>query len=92
MQGFLQVAADDIITKGKMLPERFPVYFEYADELHFYWTYENFLQGAVHAATYIKNKELQVHNPIALAAFIKKYDIDRTGSTLPSFQQLAKIT
>lgn len=87
-QGFVQTNAADIINKGKMFPERFPIYFEYADEIHIYWT-DNYLKGSKHVATYNKEQGFAVHNSEAMSCFIKKYDEDRKNSpNLPSFDKL----
>jgi len=89
VQGFVQVAPEDIINKSKMFPERFPTYFTYADEIHFYWT-EDFLKGSVHAATFFKDKGLVILDTNAFDSFIKKYDTDRTGTSLASFDELVQ--
>lgn len=39
-QGFVQCDPRDVVEKGKMFPERFDTYFQYADELRFYWNNE----------------------------------------------------
>ena len=39
-QGFVQCDPNDVVEKGKMFPERFDVYFQYADELFFFWNDE----------------------------------------------------
>ncbi len=39
-QGFVQCDPGDVVEKGKMFPERFDVYFQYADELFFFWNDE----------------------------------------------------
>jgi hypothetical protein len=72
-----------------MFPERFPTYFEYADEIHLYWT-QDFLDGSIHAGTYTKEAGLVVHNNDALSSFVVKYDADRIGSQLPSLDQLTQ--
>ncbi len=36
-QGFVQVDPAEVVSKGKLFPERFDIYFKYADELYFYW-------------------------------------------------------
>lgn len=89
VQGFVQVTPEDAINKGKMFHQRFPIYFNYADKIYFYWT-EDFLKGSVHAATYEKGKGLIVTNNEALRNFTQKYDDDRKGSNLPSFDELIK--
>ena len=90
-QGFFQAAPEDIINKGKMFPERFPIYFEYADEIHLYWT-DNCLNGSKHVATYNKSQGFVVRNSEAMSCFIKKYDEDRKSSpNLPSFDKLIQF-
>jgi hypothetical protein len=36
-QGFVQSDPKDVIEKGKLFPQTFDTYFQYADELTFYW-------------------------------------------------------
>ncbi len=86
-QCFCQVDPNDIIKKGKMFPERFSAYFQYADEIHFYWI-DNFLEGAILAATLIKGKKILIHDKGALQKFTEKYDQDRKDKTLESLQEL----
>lgn len=76
VQGFVQVTEEDTIKKAKLFPERFPVYFQYADELHFYWT-EDFSKGSVKAATFDKTKGLIVENQQAYDRFVKWYNQER---------------
>ncbi len=89
VQLFIQSCTEDVINKGKMFPERLPTYFEYADELNFYWTWD-FAQGSICAATLTKEHGLVVHDQKSFDAFIKKYDEDRMGSQLPAFDELVK--
>jgi hypothetical protein len=85
---FFQATPEDTINKGKMFPERFPIYFKYADEIHIYWT-DDFLNGSKHAATYNKNQGFVIYNSEAMNNFIKKYDDDRKNlPNLPSFDKL----
>lgn len=93
VQGFLQVATEDIVNKGKAFPEKFSTYFEYADEIQLYWTDEDFVKnGSKLAATYEKNRELVIHDQAALNSFINEYDTYRKTSTisLPEFANLLK--
>ena len=89
VQGFVQSAPEDVINKSKMFSERFPVYFTYADEIHFYWT-QDFLKGSTHAATYTKESGLVVLDKNAFDCFVKKYDDDRKGTALASLNELIK--
>gem|GEM_PF-568559 len=88
-QCFCQVDPDDIVKKGKMFPERFPVYFQYADEIHLYWI-NDFLKGAVLAATLIKGHKMIIHDKSAMAKITKQYEKDRKGKPLESLQDLIK--
>jgi len=90
IQGFVQATPEDIINKGKMFPERFPIYFQYADEIHFYWT-GNSLKGSILAAIYDKNQGIVIYNSKAMNHFIKQYDNDRKNlSNLPKFEEFLK--
>jgi hypothetical protein len=71
-QSFIQASPEDIIQKGKAFPERFSVYFQYADEIHLYWT-QDFKKGSVKAATFDKIKGMTVHNQQAYECFVEQY-------------------
>ena len=88
-QCFCQVDPEDIIKKGKMFPERFSAYFQYADELHLYWI-DDFQKGAILAATLTKGKKMIVHNAEALQKFTEKYDHDRKDKKLEPLPALIK--
>lgn len=91
VQAFVQSSTAGIVSKGKVFCQRFPTYFEYADEIHFYWT-QDLEKWSVHAATYTKGKGLVVHDNDALDSFTQKYDADRKDSgsdlQLPSLHEL----
>ena len=70
---FIQSSDADVINKGKMFPERFPVYFHYADEIHFYWT-EDFQKGSVEAASFDKTNGLRIENQQAYESFVSNYE------------------
>lgn len=55
-QGFIQIAEKDIMDKGRMFYERMPIYFQYADVLHIYWT-EDFKKGSIKVATFDHGKK-----------------------------------
>lgn len=88
-QCFCQVDPKDVIKKGKMFPERFLVYFQYADEIQLYWI-DDFLKGAVLAATLIKGQPITVHDKGALQKITKQYDHDRKDKELEPLQDLIK--
>lgn len=86
-QNFCQVDPEDVVNKGKMFPERFPVYFQYADELQLYWI-NNFLEGAVLGATLTKGSKMVVHNDAALKSITEQYDKERENTKRESLQEL----
>ena len=86
VQAFVQSSAEDTINKGKIFVEKFPTYFEYADEINLYWT-QNFLQGSIHAATYKKETGLIIHDKEALNFFTKQYNLDNKNQ-MASFDKL----
>lgn len=89
-QGFLQADPDDVINKGKMFIERFPVYFKYGNQIHLYWTYD-FTKGSILAATYEKDKGLTVHNAEAYQSFVKEYDEQRKNlNNIPALEEMTK--
>lgn len=75
-QNFLQVDPEDIVKKGKMFPERFKDYFQYADEIHFYWT-DKFNEGSKHAASLVKGSDITIHDTAAMEKFTQQYEHDR---------------
>lgn len=79
IQHFGHVVPADVVSKGKMFAERFPVYFEYADEILCYWTEDFLNKGSTHVATYVKNGDAVVHDQAGLDKFIKKYTQDCNG-------------
>jgi len=72
-QGFIQNSEQDAIQKGKLFPERFPIYFQNADEIHFYWT-EDFSKGNIKAGTFSKKEGLTIENQQAYNSFVKNYE------------------
>lgn len=36
-QGFVKITSEDMINKEVLFPKRFDLYFEFADEIHFFW-------------------------------------------------------
>jgi hypothetical protein len=77
-QLLVQNSAEDTINKGKSFPERFPVYFQYADEIIIYWT-DDFAKGSVKAATMEKGKQIVIHDREAYNKFLVQY---------PTFEKL----
>ena len=75
-QNFIQVDPKDIVSKGKVFPERFPIYFQYADEIEIYWA-DSFLEGATLAARLERGKGITTFDAKAMKKFVQKYDKDR---------------
>ena len=74
-----------------MFPERFPVYFAYADFLKLYWTCD-FSTGSREVAR-IQNKKLQILDKSGYEAFVEQYtkERDAAGNTWPTWEELLKI-
>lgn len=89
-QAFFQVDPQDIVTKGAFFPQRFPLYFKYADEIHFYWT-QDLQAWTKYAAIYEKKKPFVVHDEQAWKAFLNQYDNDRKELDLISFQDIISM-
>jgi hypothetical protein len=53
-QCFIQSTREDLIQKGQMFFENFPIYFKYADEIKFFWI-EDFSQGWIEVGSYSKS-------------------------------------
>jgi hypothetical protein len=77
-QLLVQNSAEDTINKGKAFPERFPIYFQYADEMEIYWT-DDFAKGSMKAATVKRGQGIDIHNQEAYNKFLIQY---------PSFEKL----
>lgn len=88
--GSYRLVPEEIVSKGKIFPERFPIYFKYADEIQLYWI-DNFLNGEILAATLNKNsKSIIIHNEKAMEKFRSKYNEDRIGKSLEPLEVLIK--
>ena len=91
-QANYQSTPEDAINKGKMFPERFPVYFKFADSLRLYWTCD-FNKGSKEVAR-IEKGALTIKDAEGYAKFIAQYEKDRTShekDALPSWTDLLKI-
>ncbi len=73
VQKFVQSTQEDIINKGKMYYDRFPVYAEYADDIEFFWT-GYFKEGSIKAATWTREKGLFILNQEAFSKIEKDYN------------------
>lgn len=80
-QDFVQATPQNLREKALLFPRRVPIYFEHADVIHLYWT-DHFLQGSTLAATFEREKGLQVLNQDSLAKFTAQYNMEREGTDL----------
>lgn len=67
VMAFYQSTEEDIREKGQLFLQRIPTYFEFADELHIYWT--GTLFHSVKAAEIISG-DLKILDPTAYEAFV----------------------
>ncbi|EKE01559.1 MAG: hypothetical protein ACD_21C00105G0008 [uncultured bacterium] len=90
-QRFVQASREDIISKGQMFFENFPVYFKYADEIQFFWI-DDFLRGGVKVAEYSKTTGLKsLHRDFnKLKNSYKEFRNQHPDKQLPSFDGLLK--
>jgi hypothetical protein len=90
-QANYQVTPEDAVQKGKWFPERFPIYFKYADTLRLYWTYD-FSVGSKEVAR-IDGNEVTISNKDGYEAFVSQYKKERAdaGNTWPTWEELLKI-
>ena len=87
---FFQSTPEDAINKRKMFYERFPIYFEYANTINFYWT-DQFKQPAILCATFNREEGLVIKDRAAFDKFKGQYDAARAAKpSLPLFESLIK--
>ena len=84
-QAFVQADPKDVIAKGKDFPLRFPIYFQFADKISFYW--QNELQNGQlpkPAATWERTtNEIVIHDAVDWAKFCKQYHEDLKAAAQP---------
>ncbi len=87
-QANYQSTPEDVINKGKMFPERFPVYFKNADKIRLYWA-DNLESGSKEVAR-IENGKVQIFDQDDYDKFVLKYKLDcaQSGKDLPTWDQL----
>lgn len=61
-QCFMQNDRKDLIEKGQMFFERIPVYFEFADEIQFFWV-DNFSKGWIKVGDYSRSAGFKQLHP-----------------------------
>jgi hypothetical protein len=85
---FYQSSPEDAVAKGKFFPQRMKDYFDYADILYFYWSYDLF--SSERLAGIWQNGKLEIHDKEAMQHFVEKYEEDRgsfaaEGKMIPPF-------
>jgi hypothetical protein len=91
-QRFYQSTAEDAVAKGKLFPEKLPLYFAYADTLFLFWSDTVFSEARL-AAVFDQGQIDQEEDCCALDLFQKKYEQDREllkseGKDLPVWQDV----
>ena len=98
VQGYYQATAEEIISKGKVFPQRMVDYFKFADNLAVFWR-NGVTENAIKAATYTNGRKTIV-NQEAYTCFVEKYETDchaladpEDGKpiTLPGFVNIEKL-
>lgn len=74
-QANYQVTPEDAVTKGMMFPQRFPVYFKYADRLRLFWA-DDLTRGAYEVAQ-IENGQVKIIDQCGFDKFVAQYELDR---------------
>lgn len=91
VQGFYQATPEDVREKGKLFPQRFPIYFAKADEMRLYWS--DAFDSPERLCAVLKKGKIEVFDKVGYDRFVDKYNRDRaaytkqTDSTIPSWQE-----
>lgn len=92
-QAFVQADPNDVISKGKEFHKRFPIYFQYADKITFYW--QNDLQNGQlpePAAEWDRTtNQILVHNNSHWQHFCAQYHADLKASSTEIPENLAML-
>lgn len=90
-QCFVQSSAEDVVEKGKIFYDSFPIYFEYADEITIYWI-DEYRKGWIEVATYSKEKGFKTLHP-AIEKLKQAYETYRKekGDSLPAFETFTQL-
>lgn len=88
-QSFVQSTEEDVIQKGKLFFERFPVYFKWADKIEFFWV-DNFTTAPKKAAIYRRGKGLRILNPQDFARIKAIYQDAQRLQSLEDFDKLVE--
>ncbi len=84
-QGYYQSTPEDVVNKGLLFPQRVSDYFKYADNLTIFWR-DGVTKDAIRSAEY-RNGKLQILDGAAYAAFVNKYEQDRSKLANPADPQ-----
>jgi len=84
-QGYYQSTPEDVREKGILLPQRMQTYFEYADELAFFWR-KGANENAILAAQ-IKEQKFAIIDQEAYQAIVNHHDVNKT-SDIKTFLEL----
>lgn len=74
-QKFYQSTPEDALSKGKLFPERLPIYLQNADQLYLYWS--DALDTPPLLAASLSDGSLHINDPNAYFKFLNKYEADR---------------
>lgn len=90
-QANYQATPEDAVQKGRLFPERFPLYFKFGDSLRLYWTCD-FSKGSKEVAR-IEGGVLTVKDKKGYRRFVAHYESARSRSEkdLPSWADLLKL-
>lgn len=85
---FYQSSPEEAVSKGIFFPQRMGAYFDYADELYFYWS-DSLFEPERLAGIWRQGK-FELVDGVAMQCFIDKYESDRRalqaeGKVIPDF-------
>jgi hypothetical protein len=93
-QRFYQSAPEEVLSKGKLFPEKMPLYFSTADALYLYWSNDLFDDPLLIAT--LDQGEFDIKQGCCIESFRNKYEEDRAalqaeGKNLPSWEELVQL-
>jgi predicted ABC-type ATPase len=91
-QCFIQSTREDLIQKGQMFFENFPIYFKYADEIKFFWI-EDFSQSWIEVGSYSRSAGFKKQDK-DFEKFKNAYETfskEHASEHLPNFNDLFPI-
>ncbi|MBX9702838.1 MAG: zeta toxin family protein, partial [Silvanigrellaceae bacterium] len=90
VQKFVQATPEDVMNKVNLFYKNFPVYFDFADEIHMFWT-DKFSEGSKEVALFAKNSKIKILDESDFEKFKNSYETFRsqqTNTSLPSFNEI----